>query len=119
MRLPRWHKRLLSSWQQEATDLQIWRAFRSRQRIKIASDGGLKYRLGTHGWKIVARQGRTLFSGSGPVDGPYDISHSMCTMRSELGGLTAPLLLVSISRQVLGAKPPMPVHLDHRQQGGH
>ena len=91
-RLPRWHKRLLTSWRQEATDLQIWRAFRSRQSITIASDGGLKHRLGTHGWKIVARQGRTLFSGSGPVDGPCDISHST---RSELGGLTAPLLLVS------------------------
>jgi hypothetical protein len=32
------------------------------------------------------------FSGSGPVDGPFDISHST---RSELGGLTAPLLLVT------------------------
>jgi hypothetical protein len=99
MRLPRWHKRLLSSWQQEATDLQIWRAFRSRQRIKIASDGGLKYRLGTHGWKIVARQGRTLFSGSGPVDGPYDISHST---RSELGGLSSTVAPSLISRQSIG-----------------
>jgi hypothetical protein len=90
-RLPRWHMRLLSQWTQEATDVQIWRAFRSRQRITIASDGGLKRRLGTHGWKIVTRSGCTLFSGSGPVDGPHDISHST---RSELGGLTAPLLLV-------------------------
>ena len=91
-RLPRWHKRLLSSWTQDATDLEIWRAFRSRQRMTIASDGGLKDQLGTHGWKIVDRTGRTLFSGSGPVDGPYDISHST---RSELGGLTAPMLLAS------------------------
>ena len=73
------------------TDLQIWRAFRSRQRITIASDGGLKDRRGTHGWKIVSRSGQMLFSGSGPVDDPIDISHST---RSELGGLTAPLLLV-------------------------
>ena len=91
-RLPRWHKRLLTQWTQDATDLQIWRAFRSRQRITIASDGGLKDRRGTHGWKIVSRSGHTLFSGSGPVDGPLDISHST---RSELGGLTAPLLLVT------------------------
>jgi Reverse transcriptase (RNA-dependent DNA polymerase) len=90
-RLPRWHTRLLSIWHQEASDLEIWRAFRSRQRITIASDGGLKRGLGTLGWKIVDRQGRPLFSGSGPVDGPYDISHST---RSELGGLTAPMLLV-------------------------
>lgn len=90
-RLPRWHTRLLSQWKQESTDLQVWRAFRSRQRITIASDGGLRHRLGTHGWKIVAQSGSTLFSGSGPIDGPLDISHSA---RSELGGLTAPLLLV-------------------------
>jgi hypothetical protein len=91
-RLPRWHKRLLSIWTQEATDLQIWRAFRSRKRITIASDGGLKNRLGTHGWKIVTGQGIPLFSGAGPIDGPLDISNST---RSELGGLTAPLLLVA------------------------
>jgi ribonuclease HI len=91
-RLPKWHTRLLSNWKQIATDLQIWRSFRSRQRITIASDGGLKSWMGTHGWKIVSRSGSTLFSGSGPVDGPYDISHST---RSELGGLTAPLLLVT------------------------
>jgi hypothetical protein len=91
-RLPRWHTRLLSIWKQTATDLQIWRSFRSRQRITIASDGGLKSWLGTHGWKIVSRSGCTLFLGSGPVDGPFDISHST---RSELGGLTAPLLLVT------------------------
>jgi ribonuclease HI len=89
--LPQWHRRLLSQWKQEATDLQIWRSFRSRQRITIASDGGLKHRMGTQGWKIVSRSQHTLFSGSGPVDGPFDISHST---RSELGGLTAPLLLV-------------------------
>jgi hypothetical protein len=47
--------------------------------------------MGTQGCKIVSRQGYPLFSGSGPVDGPFDISHST---RSELGGLTAPLLLV-------------------------
>jgi hypothetical protein len=47
--------------------------------------------MGTQGWKIVSRSQHTLFSGSGPVDGPFDISHST---RSELGGLTAPLLLV-------------------------
>jgi ribonuclease HI len=38
------------------------------------------------------RLGYTLFYGSGPVDGPIDTNHST---RSELGGLTAPLLLVS------------------------
>ncbi len=68
----------------------VWKAFRSRRRITIASDGGLKHRLGTHGWKIVDCDGNTLFTGSGPVDGPIDIANST---RSELGGLTAPMLL--------------------------
>ena len=89
-RLPNWHRRLLSHYRQDATDGVVWKAFRSRSRVTIASDGGLKHRIGTHGWKIVDRSGNTLFSGSGPVDGPLDIANST---RSELGGLTAPMLL--------------------------
>lgn len=89
-RLPRWHKRLLSSYTQDASDFDIWKAFRSRRRLTIASDGGLKHKIGTFGWKIVDKSGKSLFSGSGPVDGPTDIANST---RSELGGLTCPLLL--------------------------
>ena len=95
-RLPRWHQRLLSHFRQDATDIQVWRAFRSRRRITIASDGGLKHGIGTYGWKIVDRANNPLFSGSGPVDGPHDIGNST---RSELGGLTAPLMLcISLAR---------------------
>jgi hypothetical protein len=94
--LPRWHRRLLSHFQQDATDVQVWRAFRSRRKITIASDGGLKHGIGTFGWKINDRTNTTLFSGSGPVDGPHDIGNST---RSELGGLTAPLMLcISLAR---------------------
>jgi ribonuclease HI len=86
---------MLSDYRQIATNLQVWRAFRSRRRLTIASDGGLKDRLSTFGWKIVSKGNSEatdipLFEGSGPVDGPYDISSST---RSELGGLVAPLLL--------------------------
>ena len=93
--LPTWHRRLLVVFQQVATDLEVWRAFRSKQRITIASDGGLRKGIGTFGWKIETRlrttgNSTTLFEGSGPVDGPRDIANST---RSELGGLTAPLLL--------------------------
>ena len=94
--LPQWYRRMLSHFTQEATDVQVWRAFRSRRRITIASDGGLKHQVGTFGWKIVDRFSTTLFSGSGPINGPADIGHST---RSELGGLTAPLLFcVSLSK---------------------
>jgi ribonuclease HI len=95
LRLPTWHKRMISEFQQLATDLQVWRAFRSHGRLIIASDGGLKARVATFGWTIVGTRGGTtaadipLFEGSGPVDGPYDITNST---RSELGGLVAPLL---------------------------
>jgi ribonuclease HI len=95
-RLPQWHQRLLQNHTQVADDIQIWRAFRSRRRLTIASDGGLRKGTGTFGWKIVmithTGQPITLFEGSGPVDGPRDIINST---RCELGGLVAPLLLCS------------------------
>jgi hypothetical protein len=53
--LPRWHKRLLSHYQQKANELEIWRAFRRKRgrTIDIASDGGLANKVGTFGWKMV------------------------------------------------------------------
>jgi hypothetical protein len=93
-KLPRWHRRMLTTITQVSPDLAIWRAFRSRRRITIASDGGLRKGIGTFGWKIVSIEKTgtttTLFEGSGPVDGPFDIATST---RCELGGLVAPLLL--------------------------
>jgi hypothetical protein len=65
----------------------------------IASDGGLRHKIGTFGWKIVNKQGITLFSGSGPIDGPSDIANST---RSELGGLTTPLLLCALLARYWG-----------------
>lgn len=88
--LPRWHQRLLSNYTQESPDNVVWKAFRSRRRVTIASDGGLRHGIGTLGWKIVNQHGIPLFSGSGPIDGPPDNANST---RSELGGLAAPMLL--------------------------
>lgn len=49
--LPRSHRgRLLSVYNQVCSDVQIWRAFRSRRRLVIANDGGLHATLGTFGW---------------------------------------------------------------------
>ena len=87
---------MLTTMSQAASDILIWRAFRSRRCITIASDGGLCKRLGTFGWKIVTIDKLTdtffvtLYEGSGPVDGPQDIANST---RSKFGGLVAPLLL--------------------------
>ncbi|KAI2505458.1 hypothetical protein MHU86_8981 [Fragilaria crotonensis] len=48
---------------------------------------------GTFGWKLTTRNHHVLFQGYGPVDGPIEIGSST---RSELGGFTAPLLLVTV-----------------------
>jgi hypothetical protein len=50
--LPTWYQRLLSNYEQVATDLIIWRSFRSRRRLIIASDGSLLPTAGTFGWKV-------------------------------------------------------------------
>ena len=103
--LPRWHQRLVQNYQQIATELEIWRAFRKRGRtIDIASDGGLANKVGTFGWKIVTTirsKEVTLFQGSGPIDGPAEIGSST---RSELGGFTAPILLVTTLAKFWGIR---------------
>jgi hypothetical protein len=90
-KLPKTQRRLLASLTQVATDEKIWTAFRSRQRIYIASDGGLSDKMGTFGW-IIATKTETLFQCSGPVDGPRDTSSST---RSELCGYASALLMIA------------------------
>jgi hypothetical protein len=81
-RLPKHHQRLIEGYQQKATDNQLWKAFRSKQRLHMASDGGLYSQQGTHGW-VLSTGSRILLKCAGPVDGPRDTSSST---RSELGG---------------------------------
>jgi hypothetical protein len=76
-----------------ANDIEVWRAFRSRKRLTIASDGSLREEAGTFGWKLTTSNHNVLFQGYGPVDGPIEIGSST---RSERGGFTAPLLLVTV-----------------------
>ena len=64
--LPKSQRRLLVSLQQVATDDALWNAFQSRQRINIASDGGLTNKDGTFGW-VLATKTETLLQCSGPV----------------------------------------------------
>ena len=67
--IPKQHQRLLDGFQQLATDDQIWKAFRSRRRLHIATDGGLFSQQGTHGW-VISTGSRILMQCAGPVDGP-------------------------------------------------
>ena len=88
--LPKQHQRLLDGLQQLATDSKVWKAFRSRRRLHLATDGGLFAQQGTHGW-ILSTGTTSLFQCSGPVDGPLDTSSST---RSELAGYASALLLI-------------------------
>ena len=108
--MPRWHRRLVAGYEQIASDVQIWRAFRRKDRVcsvvDIASDGGLSNdAVGTYGWKIVTnhanRHDITLFQGSGFIDGPSEVGSST---RSELGGFTAPLFLATALARFWGIR---------------
>ena len=99
--LPKWHRRLLQHYEQLETDLTVWRAFRSRQRLIIATDGSLLPTAGTFGWKITTSKHLPLYQGSGPIDGPIDTGSST---RSELGGFTAPLLLITMLARFWGLR---------------
>ena len=93
--LPTSHRRLLADFDQVGTDVQVWRAFRSKSKLFVASDGGLHKQHGTHGW-IVSTGKVVLFKCAGPIDGPFDTNSST---RCELGGCASCLLLlVSLSR---------------------
>jgi hypothetical protein len=69
--------------------------------LMIATDSGLKTRKGTFGWKLVTSDDTLLFSGAGPVDGDYS---SESSTRSELYGITAPVLLLSSLHRFWGTK---------------
>jgi hypothetical protein len=99
--LPKWYQRLLYNFHQLATDVEVWRSFRARKRLVISSDGSLLEDTGTFGWKITTDKHFPLFEGSGPIDGPAEIGSST---RSELGGFTAPLLLVTVLAKHWGLK---------------
>ena len=87
----RTEQRLLDGLEQVATDLQISRAFRSKSRLHLASDGGLGDDSATHGW-ILSTGKVVLYKCSGPVDGPFDTNSST---RSELGGCASAILFPS------------------------
>lgn len=89
--LSRTERRLLDGLEQVASDLRIWRAFRSKSRLHLASDGGLGEASATHGW-VLSSGTEVLYQCSGPVDGPIDTNSST---RSELGGCASSLLFLS------------------------
>jgi hypothetical protein len=93
--IPRTQRRLLTEWKQNVTDLQVWRAFRSRAKLHLATDGGLKGCNGTHGW-VLATSNTVLFTGAGPIDSS--------STRCELGGLASSLLTIAATARIWGLR---------------
>ena len=98
--LPQYHRRLMDDLQQKATDAQIWKAFQSRRRLHVASDGGLLLAKGTHGW-VISTGSKVLFTCAGPVDGPFDTSSST---RSELAGCASVVYFISCLSKFWGTR---------------
>jgi hypothetical protein len=89
--LPAFQHRIIEESTQIATDLEVWRAFRSKRRLEIITDGGLKEHNATFGWKIILPDRTILFQGAGPADGPPE---SESSTRSELFGFVAPMIVI-------------------------
>jgi hypothetical protein len=109
--LSRTERRLLDGLEQVASDLKIWRAFRAKSRLHLASDGGLGDTVATHGW-ILSTGKEVLFQCSGPVDGPIDTNSST---RSELGGCSVLVIVPYLSLRLLGTSTPLLFPLVHGQ----
>ena len=79
--LPTWYRRLLFDFEQIANDVEVWKAFRAKRKLIIASDGSLTDTEGTFGWKLTTSKHLPLFKGCGPVDGgPLEIGSSTRTV---------------------------------------
>ena len=84
------HRRLPDDLQLKSTEDQVWKAFRFRRKLILATDGGLANQRGTFGW-ILSTGTQSLFTCAGPVDGPFDTSSST---RSELAGYASTVLFL-------------------------
>ncbi|KAI2498976.1 hypothetical protein MHU86_15539 [Fragilaria crotonensis] len=99
--LPQGQRRLLTHISQRVDDSAVWNASRSKGKLTIASDGGLKDIRGTFGWTISTSDNTVLFEGAGPVDGPRDVANST---RCEIAGFAAPMLLLTLFVRHWGLK---------------
>ncbi|KAI2497785.1 hypothetical protein MHU86_16727 [Fragilaria crotonensis] len=100
--LPQGQRRLLTHISQLVDDSAVWNASRSKGKLTIASDGGLKDIRGTFGWTISTSDNTVLFEGAGPVDGPRDVAKN--STRCEIAGFAAPMLLLTLFVRHWGLK---------------
>ena len=98
--LSRPHRRLLDDLQLKSTEDQVWKAFRSRRKLILATDGGLANQRGTFGW-ILSTGTQSLFTCAGPVEGPFDTSSST---RSDLAGYASAVLFLRTLSKFWGFK---------------
>jgi hypothetical protein len=79
----------------------------TRRRLDVITNGSLQATCGTFGWKLVDNSKLVLYSGSGPVDGPFDSANSTCC---EIGGCAAPLLLITVIAKYWGIRHRCKLH---------
>jgi hypothetical protein len=97
--LPRGRRRLLAHIRVLMSKSRLWKECQKQQTLTIASEGGFKGRKCTFGWLISTKSRSVLAEGAGPVDGPFDTAN---LTRCELGGLTAPLIFLSLLHSLWG-----------------
>ncbi|KAI2507938.1 hypothetical protein MHU86_6471 [Fragilaria crotonensis] len=85
----------------QSTRDKLWEECQKKQKVTIATEGGLKGHQGTFGWVISTKANKVLMEGAGPVDGPLDTSNST---RCELGGYAASLIFLSLVHSRWGTK---------------
>jgi hypothetical protein len=71
----------------------LWRAFQSKRRLEIITDGGIEDHNATFGWKIILPDCTIIFQGAGPADGPQESESSTC---SEPFAFAAPMLIIAV-----------------------
>ncbi len=98
--LPQSSRRMIDGIEQTSSDLLVWKSFRSRRRLYIATDGGLLTTQGTHGW-VISNGSTVLFRCAGPVDGPFDTSSST---RCELSGYASASLFIDHLSRIWGIR---------------
>lgn len=99
--LPRGKRRLLSHHHQIASTTTVWKVCRSKRAITIASDGGLKGKIGTFGWQMRSALDELLAEGAGRVDNPFNTANST---RCKLAGHAASILFLSLFQHLWGCR---------------
>lgn len=104
-------QQILHIYTQHTTPLQFWCSLsRSKQKITMATDGGLKHTAATFDLKIMTTADIVLYVGAGLVDRHFGNASSTC---SDLFGMYASLLILQYMARFWSLKHCSCLHLKH------